>query len=150
MALATHPRHQARSRSQVSTVVMGRTFAVYLVTALGMAVTGLGFLLGPAEWGASPSYAVIRSMAPMMAWGIALVVVGVMKVVLWLYGERLGLEKSNALRIGSMIGAIISLMWAGGFLAALFIGELAGWSALPSWAMIAGVQLVGASASWSK
>lgn len=136
-----------QTRPQVSAYVLGRTLAVYLVTALGMAVTGAGFLFGPAEWGSSGSYSVIREMAPMAVWGAVLIAVGLIKVAL-MYADRLGFEKSNALRIGSMLGAIVALMWTGGFLAALFIGELAGWSALPSWAMIAGVQLVGASASW--
>lgn len=109
----------------------------YASTAVGMLLSGLAIILGPK---ASPGYAVVRQ-APggLYAWGALFVAAGLGKLVV-LATKRWG----EWMRYGSTVGAIVTLAWSSALTAAG--GKLQGWSSIPVWYTIAGIQLLAASA----
>lgn len=117
--------------------------AIYYLTATCLMVTGFGMLLGPDRWAASESLSVVRRMTSIDSWSLIFIGAGTLKC--WL-----GHKSRRSYRIGSTVGGVVALMWAGGFIGAAVTGELIAWPAITSWLTIAGVQLVGSAAVWQR
>jgi hypothetical protein len=129
------------NRRQVTLDELRLGAVAYFLTAAALVIVGAGALLGPAHWSTADAYGVILEMASLRAWGVILTSVGLVKCVLFVFGEV-------ARRIGSVLGGTVCLLWAGGFFSVMLLGDTDGWSAVPVWLVFAGVQL--AAAAWQR
>jgi FtsH-binding integral membrane protein len=116
--------------------------SIYFITAAGLLGAGLGFILGPARWRSSPSYTVAAQIMPIMAWAWVMVCAGLWKAVAYAARAR------AAVRFGSALGGSVALAWGTALVLSAITGALTGWSGVPAWLTVAGVQLAGA-AEWA-
>lgn len=116
---------------------------IYVLTALCLVATGIGFLLGPARFYSSGTYRIIRQMAPIDVWACAFLAVGLFKFFVMPFNRR------ELYRLGSALGGTLAMMWWIGLLSA-FTGPLNQWGSVPSWFVVAAAQLMSAASVWNR
>lgn len=144
----THPS-SVRRRSWTEAPVRHRPIigsttirSIYFITAGGLIGAGAGFILGPALWRSSPSYTVAAQIMPIMSWAWVMIAAGLWKIVAYFARSRV------AVRFGSALGGSVALAWGIALVLSAIGGSLQGWSGVPAWLTVAGVQLTGA-AEWT-
>lgn len=120
------------------------TRGFWMVTSIGLFATGFGFLVGPDQWSESQSFEVIQRIMPMDALAWLFVIVGAFKLAAWRWAR----SHLTVMRAGSAAGGAVAALMCLGLVAALATGNLTGWSGIPGWGMIAGVQILSALYAW--
>lgn len=111
------------------------------VTVIWATLQGLGLLLAPAWTWQSPSYEVVRWLPDWLwSWSFLSVAgLGLTAMAAHHSGARsLSMHLSRGMAI---VGGAIATAWLIGFLAALALGSLTGFSAIASWTFIVGIML---------
>lgn len=101
------------------------------LTALTWLLLGVALVAGPDEWRSSPTYTVVRDVAPLRAWGGLFVVIGAAELA------ALAARRRTAGQLVLGVGAAAAGAWLVSFAIAAVDGELVSVPAL--WLLLAGV-----------
>lgn len=108
--------HEEQHRRRPSRLGVGYTSPLRIVLAVDAIAVGLGYLLGPARWYSSGTFAVVRDLGvPIPVWGGVFTIIGVLLLV------------PATARVGHSLGSFVYGFWAICQLATLADDELQAW-----------------------
>jgi hypothetical protein len=106
-----------------------------VATAFVFLTMGAGYAFGSPLWRSSPSFAVVKMVMPMQAWGAVFIVIGLVQ------STALLRHRYDLLRVALIIGAGLTAAWAVSFVAAALIGKLTGASGPATWGFFSMAQI---------